>query len=83
MIRRNGDVLPTVLIDGFVAGVWRPTDDGIEVRAFQALSDDDWEGVAREATSLHTLIASRDPATYRRYRNWWDKLPDGEVRTLG
>ncbi|MHC8562357.1 DNA glycosylase AlkZ-like family protein [Streptomyces albidoflavus] len=24
VIRRNGDVLPTLLVDGEVAGVWRP-----------------------------------------------------------
>ena len=24
----NGDVLPTLLVDGLVAGVWRPTDQG-------------------------------------------------------
>ena len=31
VIRTNGDVLPTILVDGLVAGVWRPLDDGIEV----------------------------------------------------
>ncbi len=30
VIRINGDVLPTVLVDGYVAGVWRPVEDGIE-----------------------------------------------------
>ena len=34
---RNGDVLPTVLVDGYVAGVWRPVEDGIEVTAFHRL----------------------------------------------
>src|SRR3990172_260014 len=28
--RNNGDVLPTLLVDGYVAGVWRPVKDGIE-----------------------------------------------------
>ncbi|MDZ7801813.1 MAG: crosslink repair DNA glycosylase YcaQ family protein [Trueperaceae bacterium] len=34
VIRRNGDVLPSVLVDGMVAGVWRHADGGIEVIAF-------------------------------------------------
>jgi len=81
VIRRNGDVLPTVLVDGYVSGVWRPRNDGIEVRAFRALSEADWEGIAQEACSLGPLIASRDPRTYGRYANWWSRLPDGEIRT--
>jgi hypothetical protein len=31
--RRNGDVLPTLLVDGYVAGVWRPV---AEVRVLPA-----------------------------------------------
>ena len=41
-MRINGDVLPTLLVDGFVAGVWRPVEGGIEATAFHRLSDDDW-----------------------------------------
>lgn len=82
VIRRNGDVLPTVLVDGFVAGVWRPVDDGIEVRAFRALEDGDWDGIGSEAEGLASLITSRDPATYRRYATWWDRLPAGEIRIV-
>ncbi len=32
--RSNGDVLPTLLVDGYVAGVWRPVEGGIEATAF-------------------------------------------------
>ena len=60
--RRNGDVLPTVLIAGYVAGVWRPVEEGIEVTAFHPLADDDWAGLADEARSLMALLADRDPA---------------------
>lgn len=83
VIRRNGDVLPTVLVDGYVSGVWRPTDSGIEVQAFHALSDRDWSDLAQEAGPLRKLVASRDPQTYRRYAGWWDKLPVAERRTIG
>ena len=40
IIRRNGDVLPTLLVDGYVAGVWRALEDGIEVTAFRKLPDE-------------------------------------------
>ncbi len=86
IIRSNGDVLPTLLVDGFVAGVWRPTDGGIEASAFHRLSEDAWAGLADEARALVGLLADREPAVYRRYRRWWASLPsteDGaEVRIL-
>ena len=67
-IRRNGDVLPTLLVDGYVAGVWRPVDDGIEVTAFHPLADDDWAGLAAEARSLVAFLADRDPGGLRPLR---------------
>jgi hypothetical protein len=80
--RMNGDVLPTLLVEGSVAGVWRPVEGGIEATAFHALPDDAWEGLAAEAGSLRSLLADRDPQVYRRYDHWWAKLPSGEVRVL-
>ena len=35
----TGDVLPTLLVDGYVAGVWRPVEDGMEPIAFHHLPD--------------------------------------------
>ena len=83
VIRTNGDVLPTLLIDGTVAGVWRTVDDGIEATAFHRLPDDVWEGLEAEARALRALVADRDPAVYRRYVRWWAELPSAEVRLLG
>ena len=83
VIRRNGDVLPTLLIDGTVAGVWRPVDDGIEATAFHRLPDDAWDGLEAEARALRALVADRDPTVYRRYGRWWAGLPSAEVRLLG
>lgn len=83
VLRRNGDCLPTVLVDGRVAGVWRATDDGIEVAAFEALDDDAWAELEVEARSLATLLADREPEVYRRYRHWWDALDAVHVRVLG
>lgn len=82
VIRRNGDVLPTLLVDGYVAGVWRPVDGGIEATAFHPLRPETWDGLAAEARSLRTLLADRDAKVYSRHHHWWTKLPEAEVRTL-
>jgi hypothetical protein len=82
VMRRNGDVLPTLLVDGFVCGVWRPVDDGIEATAFQRLPDEAWDGLAAEARGLLALLADREPTVYRRHAHWWSELPRAEVRVL-
>ncbi|MCF0082370.1 winged helix DNA-binding domain-containing protein [Streptomyces lomondensis] len=82
VIRVNGDVLPTLLVDGRVAGVWRAVDGGIEATAFHALPPAAWDGLAAEAASLTRLLADRDTEVYRRYHHWWAKLPEGQVRLL-
>jgi hypothetical protein len=80
--RNNGDVLPTLLVDGYVAGVWRPADEGIQATAFHQLPDETWTGLAAEAAALTAFLADRDPTVYRRYTHWWAKLPSAEVRLL-
>lgn len=82
VIRRNGDVLATVLVDGRVAGVWRPSDGRIEVMAFHPLPEDAWQGLADEAQGLLALLAEREPAVYGRYAHWWSRLPAAETRLL-
>lgn len=82
VIRVNGDVLPTLLVDGRVAGVWRPTEEGIEATAFQDLSPGTWEALAEEGHSLTALLIARDPKVYGRYGHWWPKLPAADVRIL-
>jgi hypothetical protein len=83
VIRVNGDVLPTLLVDGYVAGAWRPVDGGIEATAFHALPEHAWEGLAAEARALVAFLADRDPAVYRRFDHWWAKgLPAAETRLL-
>ena len=83
VIRRNGDTLPTVLVDGRVAGVWRPRRDGIEVSAFHPLSAEDWDALEGEASALVGFLIERDPEAYSRYRRWWAQLDPAEVRVLG
>ncbi|MFC5666597.1 winged helix DNA-binding domain-containing protein [Kitasatospora misakiensis] len=86
VIKRNGDVLPTLLVDGYVAGVWRTAEGGIEATAFHSLPDEAWDQLATEARSLTALLADREPDVYRRYHHWWSKpakLPAGtETRLL-
>ncbi|WP_369144307.1 winged helix DNA-binding domain-containing protein [Streptomyces sp. R44] len=83
VIRVNGDTLPTLLVDGYVAGVWRPVEGGIEASAFHPLPAGVWEALAAEAESFGRLIAARDPHVYRRYDHWWVKgLPTVESRVL-
>jgi hypothetical protein len=81
IIRVNGDALPVLLVDGYVAGVWRVSGGQVEATAFHPLPERDWAGLAAEASALEPLIA-RDPALYGRYGHWWKKLPDGEKRVL-
>ena len=80
--RKNGDVLPTLLVDGYVAGVWRPVEGGIEATAFEPLTDEDWAGLAAEAAALVAFLADREPGIYARYARWWDGLPAHDVRML-
>ncbi|MER6099955.1 winged helix DNA-binding domain-containing protein [Streptomyces sp. NPDC001728] len=83
VIRVNGDTLPTLLVDGYVAGVWRPVEGGVEASAFHPLPDDVWAGLAEEAAALGGLLAGRDPRVYGRYDHWWTKgLPAVETRVL-
>lgn len=84
VIRTNGDVLPTLLVDGYVAGVWRPLANGIEATAFHPLSPATWHALATEAHTLRSLLSDRETEIYSRYHHWWPKLPTTttETRTL-
>ncbi|HUG08803.1 MAG TPA: winged helix DNA-binding domain-containing protein [Acidimicrobiia bacterium] len=82
VIQRNGDVLPSVLVDGYVSGVWRAVDDGIEITAFHRLDDDDWNALATEAGALVAFLSDREPSVYSRYRRWWSDLPAAEVEVV-
>lgn len=82
--RMNGDILATLLVDGHVAGVWRPAGAGagIEATAFHPLPEEVWEALAGEARALTAFLADREPEVYRRYGHWWSKLPSAETRLL-
>ncbi|OKJ76490.1 winged helix DNA-binding domain-containing protein [Streptomyces sp. CB02460] len=82
VIRRNGDVLPTLLVDGRVAGVWRPTAEGVEATAFHPLPTAVWDELGSEAEALAAFLGDRERVVYNRYHHWWTKLPDADVRML-
>ncbi|HEX2220952.1 MAG TPA: winged helix DNA-binding domain-containing protein [Candidatus Limnocylindria bacterium] len=85
IIRSNGDTLPTVLVDGYVAGVWRPAPEragAIEATAFHPLDDATWDALEVEASSLVAFLSGRQPDVYRRYGRWWSSLPSAQVRLL-
>lgn len=76
IIRNNGDVLATFLVDGLVAGVWRAEGDSAATRvrwhAFGRLPRGVRAELDAEADSLAAFLAPREPEVYRRYRRWWD-----------
>jgi Winged helix DNA-binding domain len=82
VIRNNGNVLPTLLVDGLVAGVWRPVDGGIQATAFHPLPEGTWEELAVEAAALVAFLADREPNVYGRYAHWWATLPAAQTRVL-
>ncbi|MFE7748212.1 winged helix DNA-binding domain-containing protein [Streptomyces sp. NPDC057428] len=82
VVRRNGDVLPCLLVDGQVVGVWRAADGGLELTAFRRLGKVAWQGLTEEAEKLSVLLTDRDPAVYRRYGHWWDKGFPGVERMI-
>ncbi|MFW2380585.1 MAG: winged helix DNA-binding domain-containing protein [Acidimicrobiales bacterium] len=83
VIRRNGDVLPTVLVNGRVAGVWKGGPDGIEVGAFEPFDLDTWDALDIEARHLHAVLADRARNVFERAGTWWPKLPKTSTRLLG
>jgi hypothetical protein len=72
VIARNGDVLPTFLIDGLVAGLWWAEPDGpgtrIVTEPFTPLSRAAAQALATEADALAAFLGPIEPAAYGRYR---------------
>ena len=57
VIRKNGDVQQTVLVDGFVAGTWALEDGRVRVEPFEPLRRAAREEVEREARALERWLA--------------------------
>jgi hypothetical protein len=72
LISRNGDVLPTFLVDGVVTGFWWAERDGagtrIALEPFRRLTAGERRAIDAEAGRLAAFVGSREPAVYARYR---------------
>ena len=56
VIRMNGDVAQTFLVDGFVAGTWRVEEGRVVVAPFEPLSRSDRREIADEAERLEAFL---------------------------
>ena len=72
VVSRNGDVLPTFLVDGIVTGFWWAEPDGagtrIALEPFRRLTAAERRALDAEAERLADFVSSREPAVYARYR---------------
>ena len=72
VIARNGDVLPTFLVDGRVAGLWWAEPEGgrtrVVVEPFEPVPAAALECLREEGERLGTFLAEREPGAYGRYR---------------
>jgi Winged helix DNA-binding domain len=57
VIKANGDVAQTFLVDGFVAGTWRVEDGRVLTERFAPLSRSDQSELAAEAERLEAFLA--------------------------
>ena len=57
VIRANGDVAQTFLVDGLVAGTWGAEDGRVVVEPFAPLSSAQRQEVDEEAERLSTFLA--------------------------
>jgi len=77
VIRANGDFLPTFMVDGRVAGLWRADlVDGhskVTPLPFEPLNGTVAEAVAAESARLERFLDPLEPAVYARYAATWLK----------
>jgi hypothetical protein len=77
VIRTNGDFLPTFMVDGLVAGLWRADlVDGhskVTPLPFEPLTAGASAEVADEAARLERFLDPREAAVYARYATTWLK----------
>jgi hypothetical protein len=72
VIARNGDVAPTFLVDGRVAGLWWAVHEGgrtrIELEPFRPITTSDRTALETEGERLATFLEPLEPRVYGRYR---------------
>ena len=57
VIKTNGDVAQTFLVDGFVAGIWRVDDGRVVLEPFEPLSAAARRDIEDEAGRLEAFLA--------------------------
>ena len=75
VVARNGDTLPTFLVDGVVAGLWwtAPGSGGrtaIHLEPFRPIPAAARRALEAEADRLRSVIEPIEPLVYRRYQRW-------------
>jgi hypothetical protein len=76
VIARNGDTLPTFIVDGVVAGLWwaEAAPGGrtrIAIEPFRPpLKRPDLRALEEEGERLAELVYPLEPAVYTRYQRW-------------
>ena len=75
VVARNGDTLPTFLVDGVVAGLWwtEPGSAGrtaIHLEPFRPIPGAARRALEAEADRLRSVIEPIEPFVYRRYQRW-------------
>jgi hypothetical protein len=72
VVSRNGDVLPTFLVDGRVGGFWWAEPDGsgsrIVLEPFRPIAAADRRALEAEADRLARFVGPLEPVVYARYR---------------
>lgn len=80
VIARNGDTLPTLLVDGRVAGLWwAQAEPGgrtrIAIEPFRPLGIADQRALESEGERLAAFVEPVEPVVYGRYRRWRPVVP--------
>ena len=77
VIRANGDFLPSFMVDGLVAGLWRADlisgHSVVTPLPFEPLTPESSIAVAAEADRLAAFLDPLEPAVYSRYATTWMK----------
>ncbi len=72
VVAKNGDVLPSILVDGRVVGLWFAEKDGSRTRIvlepFEPLRPPDLLVLEETAERLAAFVEPFEPAVYARYR---------------
>ena len=77
VIMKNGDFLPSFLVDGHVAGLWRSevveSRTRIHIEPFDTIPREAEQALEREAERMAVFVEPIEPNVYKRYASTWMK----------